>query len=138
MQPNVQQEFDLIYSQAEQLLKTFPEYQFKTATAMIIVIGWLLTAQTAQTFIQANANVVLPATGVTFSILAGFKILWIKIHVGKINQCYLRLKSLANQLGVSNDSIDIFNLGSLITYTYIVINTLMSAAVFVTVYLICD
>ena len=137
MQPNLQQEFDIIYSQAENLLKTFPEYQFKTITAMIIVIGWLLTAETAQLFIRANADVVLPATAVTFTVLAVFKVLWIKLHVGKIKLSYLRLKVLAEKLGLSNDSIDLFNLGSVITYTYFVINTLMSVAVFVTVYLIC-
>ena len=137
MQSNLQQEFDIIYSQAENLLKTFPEYQFKTVTAMIIVIGWLLTAETAQLFIRANADVVLPATAVTFTVLAVFKVLWIKLHVGKIKLSYLRLKVLAEKLGLSNDSIDLFNLGSVITYTYFVINTLMSVAVFVTVYLIC-
>jgi hypothetical protein len=137
MQPNFQQEFEIIYSQAENLLKTFPEYQFKTVTAMIIVIGWLLTAETAQIFIRANVEVVLPATAFTFTVLAVFKILWIKLHVGKIKLSYLRLKILSEKLGLSNDSIDIFNLGSVITYTYFVINTLMSVAVFVTVYLIC-
>jgi hypothetical protein len=137
MQTNLQQEFDIIYSQAENLLKTFPEYQFKTITAMIIVIGWLLTAETAQIFIRANADIVVPATAVTFTVLAVFKILWIKLHVGKIQLSYLRLKVLAEKLGLSDDSIDIFNIGSVITYTYFVINTLMSVAVFVTVYLIC-
>jgi len=137
MQPNLQQEFDIIYSQAETLLKTFPEYQFKTVTAMIIVIGWLLTAETAQIFIHANADVVLPATAFTFTVLGVFTILWTKIHVGKIQLSYVRLKVLAEKLGVSNDSIDLFNIGSLLAYTYFVINTLMASGVFVTVYLIC-
>lgn len=137
MQPNLQQEFDIIYSQAETLLKTFPEYQFKTVTAMIIVIGWLLTAETAQIFIHANADVVLPATAFNFTVLGVFTILWTKIHVGKIQLSYVRLKVLAEKLGVSNDSIDLFNIGSLLAYTYFVINTLMASGVFVTVYLIC-
>ena len=137
MQPNLQQEFDIIYSQAETLLKTFPEYQFKTVTAMIIVIGWLLTAETAQIFIHANADVVLPATAFTFTVLGVFTILWTKIHVGKIQLSYVRLKVLAEKLGVSNDRIDLFNIGSLLAYTYFVINTLMASGVFVTVYLIC-
>lgn len=138
MLPNTQKEFEIIYSQAENLLRTLPEYQFKTAAALIIIIGWLLTAETAQTFIHSNASTVLPATAFAFGVLAIFKIFWIRMHVNKINVCYSHLLQLATELGLSTASIDIFKLNPVITYTYYFINTLMSLAIFVTVYLICQ
>ncbi len=137
METTKQKEFDIIYSQAENLLKTLPEYQFNTAAAMIIIIGWLLTAETAQVFIHSNAKTVLPATAFAFGILAIFKIFWVRMHVNKINLCHRRLQALSESLGLSVGSIDIFKINPVITYTYYFINALMSLAIIVTVYLIC-
>ena len=59
-------EFDLLYAQASEMSRSLPESQFKTIASILLVIGWLITASTAQEFIRANAAVVVPATVLAF------------------------------------------------------------------------
>lgn len=129
--------FSLIYSQAELLLKTFPEYQFKTVTAIVIVLGWLLTAETAQLFISQHAQVTFPATALAFTILTIFEYIWLKAHANKIKRSYLKLKELSVQLNLSTDCIELFNLDDRLYKTYVLLNVLLSLSVVTTVYLIC-
>lgn len=137
MENSKSKEFTIIYSQAEVLLKTFPEYQFKTVTAVVIVLSWLLTAETAQNFIRTHADITFPATAMAFSLLTALEYIWLKAHSNRIQQSYLKLKVLIVELEMSHDCIDLFNLDKRLYITYFMVNLLMSIAVIVTVYLIC-
>jgi len=131
-------EFEIVYSQAEILLKTFPDYQFKTVTAVVIVLGWLLTAETAQIFIRAHGDITFPATTLAFSLLTVLEFIWLRAHSNRIHNCYLKLKELIVDMGISHQCIDLFKLDKRLYLTYFAVNFLMSLAVVVTVYLICN
>ena len=130
-------EFNLLYAQASDLAKGFPEAQFKTIAALFVVVGWLLTASTAQAFIRSHAALLLPATVFAFSLLALFKALWIYAYCKKSEALYARLSTLARAEGLSVDTVEVFRVGRLVPLTFFAINVVVCASVIVIVWLVC-
>jgi hypothetical protein len=130
-------EFDLLYTQAIEVAKAFPEYQFKTVAAMSIIIGWLITSEGAQKFIKVHASVTLPGAMLAFGLLIGLKFIWILGHQRRMNHMYARLVKLAATEGVSPSALDFIPLGKLLPATYIIVNVVLSVVGMVIVWLIC-
>lgn len=130
-------EFDLVYLQATELLKAFPDFQFKTVTALLVIIGWLVTSEGAQKFIHLNAATTLPATLATFALLVAFKFVWIIGHFRRMRELYAQLTILASEQGVSINCIAGLRLSPLLPATYLVVNILLCVAVVAVVWLIC-
>ena len=130
-------EFDLLYSQATELFKAFPEFQFKTVTALLVIIGWLVTSSGAQTFIHDNSAVALPSSIIAFSLLIIFKFVWIHGHYRRMRETHRRLVALAPLKGVSVESVAVFDLRPVLPATYLVVNVLLSLAAVTVVWLIC-
>jgi len=130
-------DFDLVYSQATELFKAFPEFQFKTVTALLVIIGWLVTSDGAQKFINVNAVVTLPATIVAFAFLVAFKFVWIIGHYKRMRELYAQLSMLAPAQGVSVESIATLRLSPVLPATYLVVNILLCLAAVTVVWLIC-
>jgi hypothetical protein len=130
-------EFDLIYSQAVELTKAFPEYQFKSVTALLIIIGWLITSQGAQSFINMHASITLPGSIVAFALLLTMKFIWILGHQRRINRMHARLVTLAPSVHLPVTSLDALRLGPILPVTYLIVNVIMSVVVVVVVWLIC-
>ena len=59
-------EFSLVHEQVKELFKAFPELEFKTIAAFALVIGWLLTAENAQTLIRNNSDLAIPSVTLLF------------------------------------------------------------------------
>jgi len=131
-------EFDLMYSQLYDLSKALPEFQFKTVTALLVIIGWLVTSVSAQGFIKLNSSVTLPATIFVFGLLVVFKSIWIFGHYHRIRGLHKKIENLAIETGLTVDSVSALKLSIVLPATYFVINVLLSAAVVVTVWLICN
>lgn len=130
-------EFDLLYSQASELFKAFPEFQFKTVTALLVIIGWLVTSGGAQTFIHDNAAVALPSAIVAFGLLIAFKFVWVIGHYRRIRDMHGRLVALAPIKGLSVESVAVFDMRPVLPVTYLVVNVLLSSAALTVIWLIC-
>lgn len=130
-------EFDLMYSQLNDLSKAFPEFQFKTVTALLLIIGWLVTSVSAQGFIKLNATVTFPATIIAFSLLVVFKSIWIVGHYRRIRVLHNKIETIALENDLAVESVSALRLGIILPVTYFAINVLLSTAVVVTVWLIC-
>jgi hypothetical protein len=130
-------EFDLLYSQATELFKAFPEFQFKTVTALLVIIGWLVTSGGAQTFIHDNSAVALPSSVIAFGLLIIFKFVWIIGHYRRMREMHRRLIALAPMKGVSVESVAVFDLRPVLPATYLVVNILLSSAAVTVIWLIC-
>lgn len=130
-------EFELLYSQVNELSKALPEHQFRTATALLVIIGWIITSTGAQGFIRLNTIVVLPATLLAFGLLIAFKLYWILKHYRKSCQLQSKLEALAMEIGVSVDGVSAFRPSPVIAITYFIINVLLCLAAVITVVLIC-
>lgn len=130
-------EFNLVYGQAVERAKGFPEAQFKTVAALLVIDGWLLTATTAQDFIRAHAWLLLPATVVAFVLLIAFKGLWIAAYQRRSKSLHARLVALAREGGLSIETVSMFDEGPLLPVSFFVVNVLACASVIVIVGLIC-
>jgi len=130
-------EFDLLYSQATELFKAFPEFQFKTVTALLVIIGWLVTSEGAQRFISHNSVVALPATVIAFALLIAFKFLWIIGHYRRMAAMHRRLVELAPSKGLPPESVSVLRLGPVLPISYLVVNVLLCLAAVTVVWLIC-
>lgn len=130
-------EFNLVYGQAVERAKGFPEAQFKTVAALLVIDGWLLTASTAQDFIRAHAGIVLPATVMAFALLIAFKALWISAHQRRSKDLHARLVVLATEGGLSVETVSIFDDGVLQPVSFFIVNVLACLSVIAIVWLIC-
>ena len=130
-------EFDLLYAQATEAAKAFPEYQFKTVAAMSVIIGWLITSDGAQKFIKLHASVTLPGAMLAFGLLIGLKVIWILGHQGRMNDMHARLAKLATTEGVSPSVLDFMRPGRLLPATYLLVNVVLSVVGMAIVWLIC-
>lgn len=136
--PQQSAEFSLIYEQAKECFKAFPEYQFKTVSAILIIIGWLLTATSAQIFIAQHSTVTLPATLFAFCMLMFFKFVWILGHYQQMRRLHERLVGLAKSEGFSSETVEVFKLSAVLPATYLMVNVLLCSAVIVVVWMICQ
>lgn len=130
-------EFDLLYAQGSELFKAFPEYQFKTVTALLVIIGWLVTSESAQKFIAQHAGIAMPATFMACGVLVCFKFVWIGGHYARMRLLHDRLVALAPAKGLTAASVDCLRLGPMLPLTYLVVNVLLCSATMVVVWLIC-
>lgn len=129
-------EFDLLYSQASEMNKSLPESQFKTIASIFVIIGWLLTASSAQQVIRANATFIVPATVVAFSMFVLFKGLWIYMHFKRASILHARLVRLADTQGLSAAVVDSFRPHPLVLTTFFLVNLVVCLAAVAIVWLI--
>ena len=101
MGPLLSSDFDALYSQAIELFKAFPEFQFKTVTEMLVILGWLVSSDTAQKFIKLHSDVALPAGIAAFALLLILKSLWILGHYNRVKALHQRLVVMAPDHGLS-------------------------------------
>jgi len=118
-------DFDALYGQATELAKAFPEYQFKTVTAMLVVIGWLVSSETAQKFIRDHADAALPWGTAAFLLLAILKAVWIYGHVKRLDKLHKRLLELAPAHSLSPEGLEQLNIGRVLPATYLLVNTVL-------------
>ena len=130
-------EFNLVYGQADSLVKGFPEAQFKTVAALFVIIGWLLTANTAQAFIRSHASVLLPATIAAMAMLVLFKALWIYGYYRRVQVLHSRLILLGRAQGFSLETVDVFSAGPVVPVTFFLVNAVVCASIVCVVRLIC-
>ena len=120
-------DFDALYGQATDLVKAFPEFQFKTVTAMLVIIGWLISSDTAQKFIKHNADFVLPWGIAAFVLLAALKGIWIHGHWKRMNALHSRLAQLAPAHSLSAEGLAQLRIGGVLPATYFLVNTVLCA-----------
>lgn len=130
-------EFNLVYGQAVELAKGFPDSQFKTLASLFVVIGWLLTAATAQAFIKAHASLALPGTIALFTLLIVFKGIWIAGYYERANTLHGRLATIANAQKLSMDTVETFKVTPLVPVTFFVVDLVTCIAIMTIVGLIC-
>jgi hypothetical protein len=130
-------DFDVLYSQAIELFKAFPEYQFKTVTAMLVIIGWLISSETAQKFIRLHPDTALPWGIAAFSLLAVLKGVWVYGHYNRINLLHARLVQLAPSQSLSAESLAQLKIGKVLPLTYVLVNAMLCAAGSVVLWLVC-
>jgi hypothetical protein len=130
-------EFELVYGQATDLLKSFPDFQFKTITAIVIIIGWLVTSESAQRFIHSHSSIAMPATVLAFGTLVVFKFIWILGYYRQLRSTYRHLVELASNAGIRSETLAIFRLTPVLPVTYLVIHIILNAAAITVVWLIC-
>lgn len=131
-------DFEALYNQAMELVKAFPEYQFKTVTAMLVIIGWLVSSETAQKFIRLHAETVLPWGTAAFGLLAVLKAIWIYGHSKRISALHARLLELAPVHSLSAESLTQLNVGRVLPVTYLLVNTVLCIAGSVVLWLLCN
>ena len=130
-------EFDLIYQQALEANKSFPEYQFKTVSALLIIIGWLLSSTTAQTFIKQNCEITLLGSILAFALLIVFKIIWVSRHYNITKNTHKKLLGYAKRDNLDIEAIEIFKVGPVLPITYTVVNIILSSIAITIVWIIC-
>ena len=130
-------EFNLVCGQADSLAKGFPEAQFKTVAALFVIVGWLLTASTAQTFIRSHAAILLPATVLAMAALICFKAVWIFGYYSRARKLHSRLVLLARAQGLAPEAVEALCVGPTIPLTFFMINAIVCASIVVVVWLIC-
>lgn len=118
-------DFDALYGQAVELVKVFPEYQFKTVTAMLVIIGWLVSSEAAQKFIRRHADTMLPLGVATFALLAFLKAIWILGHCRRMNALHSPLVHLAPSHNLSAESLVQFKIGKILPATYLLVNLVL-------------
>ena len=129
-------EFNLLYTQATEMAKAFPESQFKTIASILVIIGWLVTASTAQQFIHANAAAAIPATIFAFSTFVLFKALWIRLHFKRCQALYAQLLRLVESQELSPTVIETLKPHPLIPLTFFAVNLIVCSAAVVVVWLV--
>lgn len=130
-------DFEVFYGQATDLAKAFPEYQFQTVAAMLVIIGWLVSSDVAQQFIALHANTALPWGIAAFVLLAVLKGIWIYRHYARMNVLYANLVRLAPGQSLSIESLAQLNIGKMLPVTYVIVNTVLCIAGSVVLWLIC-
>ena len=130
-------DFNLVYGQASDLAKGFPDSQFKTLASLFVVIGWLLTAATAQMFIRSHAVLAVPATFALFTMLIVFKAIWIVGYYHRANALHARLLAIADAQALSRETVEIFKVTPLVPITFFVVNLVTCVAIMAIVGLIC-
>lgn len=121
-------DFDALYGQALELTKAFPEYQFKTVTAMLVVIGWLISSAPAQKFIETHHQIAIPWGVAAFVLLAALKGVWIFGHARRIRSIRDRLLELAPAHDLTEQSLVQFELGRILPVSYFLVNTILCIA----------
>lgn len=130
-------EFKLVYDRAAELARDLPDAQFKTVASLLVIMGWLITADTAQSFIRLHRVVTLPATVLAVTLFVVFKALWIGSHYARTRTLHARLTALAKANHLSPETVDAFRPNLVIAATLFFINVLVCGAVAVCVALIC-
>jgi hypothetical protein len=131
-------EFDLVYAQAVDLFKAFPEYEFKTVAALTVIIGWLVTSDGAQAFIKTHAAVTLPGTELAFGLLIVLKSIWILGHYRRMNRMHCHLVGLAKSNELPPSAVEMLRLGPILPITYFLVNVVLSTVAIAVVWLICS
>lgn len=131
-------DFEALYGQATELAKAFPEYQFKTVTAMLVVLGWLISSDSAQLFIRQHSDYSLPLGVFAFALLAVLKTIWIYGHVRRMQSLHVRLLQLAPLHGLTPEALSQLNLGTFLPASYVVVNVVLCAAGSVVLWLVCS
>ena len=136
IEPAPDRDFNLLYGQASDLLKNLPEFQFKTIAAVVVIIGWLVTSEGARTFVRSVADIAVPANTIAFVLLFIFKVIWIVGYYRRLRSVYRRLVGLAPAVGVSQETLAVFDLSPVLPVTYVVMNGILCAAAVTVVWLI--
>ena len=131
-------DFEALYDQATELLKAFPEYQFKTVTALLVIIGWLVSSDTAQHFIFIHRATTLPLGVAAFYLLAVLKAIWIYGHHRRVNDLHLRLVELAPANSMSAEAVAQLSLGWVLPLTYLLVNVMLCTTGSVVLWLVCQ
>lgn len=131
-------DFDVLYSQAIDLAKAFPEFQFKTVTAMLVVLGWMISSETAQLFIRSHAHIALPLGTAAFALLACLKAVWISGHYKRMKAMHERLVQLAPAHALSAESLAQIGFGRVLPVTYAFVNFVLCGAGVTVLALLCS
>ena len=130
-------EFKLVYERASKLAEDLPDAQFKTVASLLVILGWLITAETAQLFIRAHRAVTLPATVLAVTLFIVFKAVWIGSHYARTRTLYARLTVLAKANDLSPGTVEAFRPNLATAATLFVVNVIVCCAIAVCVALIC-
>ncbi len=131
-------EFELLAVQAKELFKALPEQEFKTIAAFTLIIGWLLTASSAQEFVAANAQV---SKFGSVLALGGFVIIQTGLlwgHYQKIKNIHARLTELAVDKGFSQVVVDTYRVSPFLPVVYALINIIFCIVIIVLVFTIAQ
>lgn len=129
-------EFNLAYGQAVEAAKSFPEAQFKTLASVFVIIGWLVTASTAQQFVHANAYLALLATAFALFMLVFFKAIWIRQHYKRSVALFKLLERLAAEQEISSEILAPFKPHPLVPATLFTLNAVACTACLVVLWLV--
>ena len=130
-------DFDALYGQAIELSKAFPDHQFKTVTAMLVVIGWLVSSETAQKFICRHSGTALPLGIAAFGLLVVLKAVWIHGHYHRVNELHARLVRLAPSQSLTAESVAQLKIGKVLPLTYLLVNAVLCAVGATVLWLVC-
>lgn len=130
--------FDLMYAQAVELGKAFPDFQFKTVTALSVFIGWMVTSDGAQNFVAKHSDVSMAGASIAFGFLILFQFIWILGHYKLSQGIFFKLVELAAENGISDSVIDVLKPRWLLVATYLVVNLLLCSAAITTVGLLTN
>lgn len=89
-QSSLKEKHDLLYGIHKQLFSTLLDFVFKHVTVLIVIIGWILTAQQAQELIASSVAIRI---GISMLILS-----LTLLHATWVIRFYLRSVALRRQL----------------------------------------
>lgn len=124
--------FDRLHSVSWELVKLFPEYQFRFSAALGIVLGWILTSADTQAFIAAN-RLLSRSGALTISVmLVIFHSVWVWNHARQLatlrealEKIRRRLKSAPEALMAGPRLVDGF-----LPVSYLLVNVALCTAIF--------
>ena len=104
---------------------------------MLVIIGWLVSSDTAQKFIRLHADIALPLGIAAFALLAVLKTIWIYGHYQRMRSLHERLVELAPIHALSAESLAQLSIGRTLPATYLLVNVVLCTVGAVVLWLVC-
>ncbi|TQV65836.1 hypothetical protein FKG94_27920 [Exilibacterium tricleocarpae] len=122
-------EFEILENQARDLYKAFPELEFRTIAAFTLIIGWLLTAEHAQSFILNNAFISKLSASFAFGSFAIVQAIFLRGHYLNLSRVCSALEAVAKENGYSLVIVNTYRVSSFLPISYALINVLFCLAI---------
>lgn len=129
-------DFEILESQAKDLFRAFPDLEFKTIAAFTLIIGWLLTAEHAQSFIVKNSTISLLGAGFAFGMFSIVQIFFLRGHYLKLLEVSSAMENLAKSGDHAIEIVNTYKVGPFLPVSYAAINVAFCFAIITLVYVI--
>lgn len=136
---NDKEQFDFLYSQAEKIIVSLPEYQFRFSAALTVILGWLITSDSARSFIASNPTPLKFGAYAAVALLIVCHSIWLWRHYSEAQKAHRALIEFAEKSDLINPRlIRPFALHISLPITYMAVNLILSSSILIVVFLAKD